>query len=45
MGAYGPNISVEDRWAIVAFVRVLQNSQNVKATELREGLRGQLETK
>jgi len=24
MGAYGPNISVEDRWAIVAYVRALQ---------------------
>lgn len=45
MGAYGPSIAVEDRWAIVAFVRVLQNSQNVKAAELRESLRGQLETK
>ena len=27
MGAYGPNIAVEDRWAIVAWIRVLQRSQ------------------
>src|SRR3954466_9068670 len=26
MGPYGPNISVEDRWAIVAYVRALQRS-------------------
>ena len=24
MGAYGPNVTVEDRWAIVAYVRALQ---------------------
>jgi mono/diheme cytochrome c family protein len=27
MGPYGPNVSVEDRWAIVAYVRVLQRSR------------------
>jgi hypothetical protein len=27
MGAYGPNVSVEDRWAIVAYLRALQLSQ------------------
>ncbi len=27
MGAYGANITVRDRWAIVAYVRVLQRSQ------------------
>ncbi len=27
MGAYGPNITVEDRWAIVAYLRALQLSQ------------------
>ena len=30
MGAYGPNIAVEDRWAIVAYVRALQKSQSMK---------------
>jgi mono/diheme cytochrome c family protein len=27
MGPYGPNVSVEDRWAIVAYVRALQRSR------------------
>jgi len=27
MGAYGPNIAIEDRWAIVAYIRALQKSQ------------------
>jgi len=27
MGAYGPQIPVEDRWAIVAYVRALQLSR------------------
>jgi mono/diheme cytochrome c family protein len=26
MGPYGPNVAVEDRWAIVAYVRALQRS-------------------
>ena len=31
MMAYGPNVSVTDRWAIIAYLRALQRSQN--ATE------------
>jgi len=27
MGAYGANVTVEDRWAIIAYVRALQRSQ------------------
>src|SRR5258705_498075 len=27
MGAYGPDITVEDRWAIIAYVRALQRSR------------------
>src|SRR5579862_9935710 len=27
MGAYGPNVPVEDRWAIIAYLRALQLSQ------------------
>lgn len=27
MNAYGPNIAVEDRWAIIAYLRALQRSQ------------------
>ena len=26
MGAYGPNVPVQDRWAIIAYVRALQLS-------------------
>jgi mono/diheme cytochrome c family protein len=36
MGAYGPQIAVEDRWAIVAYLRALQKSQNAKLAELPE---------
>ena len=28
MGAYGSNVAVEDRWAIIAYIRALQRSQN-----------------
>ena len=34
MGAYGPNIAVEDRWAIVAYVRALQKSQRAQLADL-----------
>ena len=27
MGAYGANVTVEDRWAIVAYLRALQRAQ------------------
>ena len=30
MGAYGPVITVEDRWAIVAYVRALQKAGSGK---------------
>ncbi|MDB6153219.1 MAG: cccA [Chthoniobacteraceae bacterium] len=36
MGAYGPQIAVEDRWAIVAYLRALQRSQNGKLADLTE---------
>jgi hypothetical protein len=45
MGAYGPSIAVEDRWAIVAHVRALQKSQSVKAEQLPPELKAQLEKK
>ena len=32
MGSYGANIAVRDRWAIVAYVRVLQRSQGAPDT-------------
>ena len=34
MGAYGPNIAVEDRWAIVSYIRALQRSQSGKLADL-----------
>jgi hypothetical protein len=34
MGAYGPNIAVEDRWAIVTYVRALQRSQRSQMADL-----------
>lgn len=34
MASYAARIPVEDRWAIVAYIRVLQASQNVKMSEL-----------
>lgn len=45
MGAYGPNIAIEDRWAIVAFVRTLQKSQSVQLAQLPEAKRKELEAK
>jgi len=41
MGAY-PHIKLEDRWAIIAYVRALQLSQNAPADELPENLRAKL---
>ncbi len=45
MGAYGPNIAVEDRWAIVAYVRALQKSQSLPVAQLSEARRQELEAK
>lgn len=36
MPAYNTQIKVEDRWAIVAYIRALQRSQNVPADEISE---------
>jgi len=45
MGAYGPQIAVDDRWAIVAYVRALQKSQGMKLTELSADKKKELESK
>ena len=45
MGAYGPNIAIEDRWAIVAYVRTLQKSQSVQLAQLPQAKRKELEAK
>src|SRR5947199_4687762 len=34
MLAYGPNIPVQDRWAIIAYLRALQRSQNATAADV-----------
>ena len=36
MGAYGPVVPVEDRWAIVAYVRALQTAASAKLADLPE---------
>ena len=45
MGAYGPLIAVEDRWAILAYVRALQKSQNVKLADLSADQQKALQSK
>lgn len=37
MGAYGAKIKVEDRWAIVAYLRALQRSQRTDIDDLQPG--------
>ncbi|HEV8184739.1 MAG TPA: cytochrome c [Chthoniobacterales bacterium] len=43
MMAYGPNITVQDRWAIVAYLRALQRSQNATIDDVPLDARGELE--
>ena len=42
MPAYGPQIPVEDRWAIVLYVRALQRSQHARLEDVPEERREQL---
>jgi mono/diheme cytochrome c family protein len=42
MGAYGANVTVEDRWAIVAYLRALQFSQLASIDDVPEALRASL---
>lgn len=42
MGSYGANVTVEDRWAIVAYLRALQLSRLGKVDDLPQELRGTL---
>jgi mono/diheme cytochrome c family protein len=39
MGAYGANVTVEDRWAIITYVRALQLSQLATAEDVPENYR------
>jgi hypothetical protein len=43
MLAYGPNVSVYDRWAIIAYLRALQRSQNATVADVPEDRRAELE--
>jgi mono/diheme cytochrome c family protein len=42
MAGYGPVIPVEDRWAIVLYIRALQRSQSSRFEDVPENLRGSL---
>ncbi len=44
MGAYGPTIAVDDRWAIVAYIRALQKSQTMKLADLPEAKQKELQS-
>jgi mono/diheme cytochrome c family protein len=41
MGAYGPNVVVEDRWAIISYVRTLERSQLASVEDVPEPDRAQ----
>ncbi|HEY4257897.1 MAG TPA: cytochrome c [Candidatus Udaeobacter sp.] len=43
MMPYGPNILVADRWAIIAYLRALQRSQNATIADVPEDHRAELE--
>jgi hypothetical protein len=43
MMAYGPNIIVADRWAIIAYLRALQRSQQAGIADIPENHRAELE--
>jgi cytochrome c5 len=43
MMAYGPNIMVADRWAIIAYLRALQRSQNAPIVDLPPEHQAELE--
>jgi mono/diheme cytochrome c family protein len=43
MMAYGPNIVVADRWAIIAYLRALQRSQHATIADVPEDHRAELD--
>jgi hypothetical protein len=43
MMAYGPNIAVADRWAIIAYLRALQRSQHATIADVPEAQRAELD--
>ncbi len=42
MGAYGPNVTITDRWAIVAYVRALERSRLASLDDVPEASRSTL---
>ena len=45
MLAYGPNVTVHDRWAIIAYLRALQRSQHATAADVPPEHRADLDKK
>jgi mono/diheme cytochrome c family protein len=43
MPTYGHQVAVSDRWAIVAYIRALQRSQNFMLEDIPEDIQGELE--
>ena len=43
MMAYGPNIVVSDRWAIISYLRALQRSQHATIADVPENQRAELD--
>jgi cytochrome c1 len=43
MMAYGPNIMVADRWAIISYLRALQRSQNAALVDVPEEHRAEMD--
>jgi mono/diheme cytochrome c family protein len=43
MPSYGPQLAIEDRWAVVAYVQALQLSQSAKLAELPDELQVEAE--
>jgi len=43
MNSYADKLSPEERWAVIAYVRALQKSQNAKIEDVPEQFRGKLE--
>jgi mono/diheme cytochrome c family protein len=42
MGAYGANVGIEDRWAIIAYVRALQRSRLASLDDVPSDRRAEL---
>jgi hypothetical protein len=44
MGPYGSNISVEDRWAIISYIRALERADGASINDVPPDMRSQLQT-